>query len=274
MMIEYAYAKVNRSLRLTGKRPDGYHTLRSVMQTVSLRDELLYEPGGTFRFDCSDSRLDSPRNLCVKAAGAYFAASGVRPNGHLTLRKAIPFGAGLGGGSADAAAVLRLLQRVHDHPLSEPALLSLAAGLGADVPFCLHGGKALCEGIGEILTPLPDEPEEYLLILKPEGALSTADMYRMWDEAHPDGPETETEEGNDFEPLAFRLLPAVRELRDRLLVAGAREALMTGSGSAVFGRFDSPAACEEAETRVNENDGTTPGNAAAFSAACRTVARY
>ncbi len=273
-MIEYAYAKVNRFLRLTGRRPDGYHTLRSVMQTVSLRDELTYEPGSPFLFDCSDSRLDTPHNLCVKAAKAFFDASGIRPNGHLALRKAIPFGAGLGGGSADAAAVLRLLQEANGRPLSESSLFALALGLGADVPFCIHGGKALCEGIGEVLTILPDEPEEYLLILKPEGALSTAEMYRMWDEMHPGGPEQGPDSGNEFEPIAFRLLPVVQTLRDGLLHMGAREALMTGSGSAVFGRFDSLSACEEAENRLKNDRSLNLESGVAFTAVCRTIVRY
>lgn len=275
-MIEFAYAKINRFLRLIGKRPDGYHEIRTVMQTVSLRDELIFEPEGPFIFSCTDERLNSPRNLCVKAAEAYSEASGFAPGGSLTLRKSIPFGAGLGGGSADAAAVLRLLQRASAAPLPESDLLRLARKIGADVPFCLHGGKALCEGVGERVTALPDGPEEHLLILKPAGALSTEEMYRAWDRSRPNGENQgrSDDSGNDFEPIAFDLLPAVRALRDGLLRAGALEALMSGSGSAVFGLFSTARACEEAEESLKKGRLAGDGGGEVFSAVCRTVSRY
>lgn len=243
-----AYAKINLSLSVTGVRPDGMHTLRTVMQTVSLCDTVEVQKADELTFTCSEPTLAGEDNLCVKAAKAFFAAletrlaAGLMEGAAIHLEKHIPTGAGLGGGSSDAAAVLRLLNRLYGFPLREEVLFSLAVKLGADVPFCLYGGRCLCTGIGEELSPLPDEKERVLVIAKGEGSLSTAEMYRRLD-AHSGIPGAE----NDFEPVAIELLPEIGVLKRALTRLGGKEARMTGSGSALFAFFPS---MEEAVTAV------------------------
>ncbi|MBP5231449.1 MAG: 4-(cytidine 5'-diphospho)-2-C-methyl-D-erythritol kinase [Clostridia bacterium] len=275
---ESAPAKINRFLHVTGVRTDGYHNLCSLMQTVSLCDEIRFEPGpegSGLSFSCSVPELGGENNLCLTAANAFFEMTGRKPEGRMRLEKRIPHRAGLGGGSADAAAVLRLLRRVYSVPLTEEDILRTAAGIGADVPFCLHGGTALCEGIGDVLTPLPDpDPEIFLLAKGPEG-LSTAEMFRLIDEAGTFSEPGEDGPGNDFEPYACRLLPGIRTLLDGLTASGAAEALMSGSGSAVFGRFSSESEARLAEKslraafKAGSGDGTR-----LFTVVCRTVPRY
>lgn len=235
-----AYAKINLSLAVTGVREDGMHTLRTVMQTISLCDTVEVQKADTLTFTCSEPSLAGEDNLCVKAAKAFFAAAGLTEGASIRLEKKIPTGAGLGGGSADAAAVLRLLNRLYDFPLREEAMFSLAVKLGADVPFCLYGGKCLCTGIGEVLSPLPDEEERVLVIAKGPESLSTAEMYRRLDAF---GTVSGVE--NDFEPVAIELLPEIGNLKRVLTNHGGKDARMTGSGSALFAFFPS---MEEAVT--------------------------
>lgn len=234
-----AYAKINLSLALTGVREDGYHMLHSVMQTVSLCDTLWVELAETIEFTCSEPSLAGDKNLCVRAANAFYREAGLQCGARIHLDKHIPTGAGLGGGSADAAAVLRALNVLHGKPLTETSLLALGAALGADVPFCLHGGKCLCTGIGEILTPLPAEETLYLMIAKGTDGLSTPDMYRRMDAVR-DTWSSADRAGyfNDFEPVAESVLPDISYLKRRLNELGATVSMMSGSGSAVFGIFD------------------------------------
>lgn len=258
-----AYAKINLSLSVTGRRVDGMHTLCTVMQTVSLCDTVEVQKADTLTFTCSEPSLAGEDNLCVKAATAFFAAAGLTGGASIRLEKHVPTGAGLGGGSADAAAVLRLLNRLYDFPLQEETLFSLGAKLGADVPFCLYGGKCLCTGIGEELSPLPDGEEHVLVIAKGQGSLSTAEMYRRLD-ASGFTAGFGSGEGNDFEPVAIELLPEIGELRRALTALGGEEARMTGSGSALFAFFPSLQKAEiAAETLRRERN--------CFAVACRTV---
>lgn len=231
-----AYAKINLSLAVTGVRPDGMHTLRTVMQTISLCDLVEMQKADTLTFTCSEPSLAGEDNLCVRAAKAFFAAAGLAEGAFIRLEKKIPTGAGLGGGSADAATVLRLLNRLYDFPLPEEALFSLGERLGADVPFCLYGGKCLCTGIGEVLSPLPDEGEAALVVAKGKRSLSTAEMYRRLDSRGAAGKKNEL---NDFEPIAAELLPEIGDLKRVLTKIGGKGARMTGSGSAVFAFFPS-----------------------------------
>lgn len=234
-----AYAKINLSLAVTGVREDGYHTLDTVMQSVSLCDELEIKrcDGGNVRFFCTDKLLETPKNLCVRAADAFFAACGYSHGVEIRLDKQIPYGAGLGGGSADAAAVLRGLQALFGEPLMEAELYRLAATLGADVPFCLHGGKCRCTGIGEILQPLAEDAPYPLVIAKGASGLSTPDMYRRLDEMLARDAARVQAAANWFEPVAEEVLTDVTVLKKLLLANGAQFSQMTGSGSAVFGRF-------------------------------------
>lgn len=267
-MTRNAYAKLNLRLNVTGRRADGYHTVDTVMRSVSLCDAVSWEPGGdALRFSCSDRELEKDDNLCVRAADAFFRACGLPASGLLTLTKRIPCGAGLGGGSADAACVLRLLNDACGEKLSDGELYSLAAGLGADVPFCLHGGLARCGGIGERVAELPDDGEGIFVVAQGKERLSTAEMYRLLDGSFASGAE-QTGDGyyNAFQPVAEALLPGIGALRRRLLSFGAEHALLTGSGSAVFGVFP-----EEKRASVCAESLRSEG---LFAEVCRAIPRY
>lgn len=263
-----AYAKINRYLAVTGVRDDGYHTLQTVMQSVSLCDTLTLRAADEFGFSCSVPALNGTENLCVKAARAFAKQTRTElPPYALYLEKRIPVGAGLGGGSADAAAVLRLLNHLAPSPLSERELYGLACGLGADVPFCLHGGKCLCTGIGEVLTPLPCGETEYLVIARGQAGLSTPEMYRRLDTYAPWKHRTETPgRGNDFERAAIQALPDIALLKRELLSGGASEASMSGSGSAVFGVFASEETAHRQAASLRQKG--------FFAVSCRTVFAY
>lgn len=175
---------------MTGKREDGYHTLRSVFQSVSLCDFITVELDGTVTVRCSDGELDGRDNLCFKAAELFYETAEIVGGANIYIEKHIPKAGGLGGGSADAAAVLVALNELNGRPLSRERLLRAAVILGADVPFCAVGGTVLCEGIGEIMTELPPLAECFILITKKGEKSSTGDMYRALDKPtvrrHPD----------------------------------------------------------------------------------------
>ena len=268
---EAAYAKVNLTLDVLGRRSDGYHDLCSVMQAISLCDdvELHLDTGKPWEICCG--REDIPndeRNLAWRAAKEFFNAAGSEPDGlSIRITKRIPSQAGLGGGSADAAAVLRALNRWKDCPLSEYELCDLGAKVGSDVPFCVLGGTALAEGRGEKLTKLPDAPEMIFVVCKPELAFSTPELFRRLDEtAVSERPETEKmchalrrgdlrEIGkllcNVFEQAVIPDYPEIACIKSVMLEQGACGCVMTGSGSAVYGIFDklesARAACAELE---------------------------
>lgn len=234
-----AFAKINLTLAITGIREDGYHTLHTVMQQVSLHDVLTVEKADTITFTCTDETLAGEKNLCVKGAKAFFARASISGGANVHLEKSLPMGAGMGGGSADCAAVLNALNQLYGNPLTEEELLALGATLGADVPFCIKGGKCLCTGIGEVLTPLPSGETLYLVIAKGKESLSTPEMYRRADAARACWSNPEREGFyNDFEPVAEAVLPEISHLKRRLTELGASFAMMTGSGSAVFGIFE------------------------------------
>ncbi len=264
---EKAYAKLNLSLDVTRRREDGYHDLAMLMQTVSLCDEvrLRFREDGKVRAS-SNLRFvpGDERNLAVRAALCYLRAVGDSGRGlQIELRKQIPVGAGMGGGSADAAAVLRCLNRLYDSRLSRSELEELAQQIGSDVAFCVAGGTALAEGRGERLTDLPAMPACFFVICKPAFSISTPELYRKLDSApvriHPDTPGilTAVRTGdlkalcrrmyNVFEEIDDRRLRTVAEIKSRLLDHRAMGALMTGTGSAVFGVFareeEAKAAC-------------------------------
>ena len=262
-----AYAKINLDLHITGRRADGYHTLETTMQSVSLCDTVSYrKTGKPFAFSCSDASLENEKNLCVRAAKRFFEEAGIAPCGTLHLKKRVPYGAGLGGGSADGAAVLVLLNEAFGNPLPEEKLLSLASALGADVAFCLHGGKALCKGIGDEMTVLTDETPLLLVIAKGKDGLSTPEMYRRYDEKIASGEPIAEPPENDFEPIAEEALPEIAFLRDALTAAGAEYARMTGSGSAVFGVFADPKKAEKSAKALKK--------AGFFAKYCQTIPRY
>ena len=253
-----AWAKINLTLSITGKRKDGFHTLESVMQTVSFADTVSVKkiPSGIC-LHCSDPALPKNQdNLAYRAAKYYLEETKVKGGCEITLIKSVFSGAGLGGGSADAAAVLRCMETLF---CGGANLEKLAAHCGADVPFCLNPQTAFCEGIGEVITPLsfPNKRAVFAVIAQGKNTLSTPEVYRAYDhtanEKRALSPNKSTviqaiQSGdlqkiasvmhNDLELPAIVLCPDIAVLKDALLQNGAVAAQMTGSGSAVFGLFD------------------------------------
>lgn len=272
-LTEGAFAKINLTLDVPARREDGYHDICSVMQTISVRDdvEILLDESGEWKLCCD--REDIPQdenNLAWRAAEIFYRNLGGRPDGlEIRITKRIPSGAGLGGGSADAAAVLRALNRHHGYPLSVYALCELGAQVGSDVPFCVLCGTALVEGRGERLTKLPDAPEMFYVVCKPKLSFSTRELYRKLDETHITGrPDTQKMQaallsgdleavgkalGNVFEEAVVLENPEINYVKSIMMTYGAYGAQMTGSGSAVFGIFDSFEYAAVACTMLKEN---------------------
>ena len=263
---EKAYAKLNLTLDVLGKRPDGYHDLKSVMQTVSLYDtvELDLGTGEPWKLTCG--REDIPcdeRNLAWKAAKLYCDAVNLDPDG-MTIRieKRIPSGAGMGGGSADAAAVLRMLNRYYGNLLTLEELADLSAKIGSDIPFCVWGGTVMCEGRGEIMRRLPNCPQCVILGCKPEFSVSTPVLFRKIDSVkimkHPDNDAMERalETGdigaiareiyNVFDPVVSEDHPEITHIKNVCNSYGALASQMTGSGSVVFAVMPDVASAEQA----------------------------
>lgn len=258
-LTEGAFAKLNLTLDVLDRRPDGYHNLSSVMQTISIRDDVELILNDSDRWSLICDREDVPKdetNLAWCAAEVFFQTLGGRPDGlEIRLTKRIPSGAGLGGGSADAAAVLRALNRWREYPLSVYALCELGAQVGSDVPFCVLCGTALVEGRGERLTKLADAPEMFYVVCKPKLSFSTPELYRKLDETHvtrhPDAQQMQSALlsgdleavgkalGNVFEEAVVLDNPEINYIKSIFMTYGAYGAQMTGSGSAVFGIFDS-----------------------------------
>lgn len=250
----YCAAKINLSLDVTGKRPDGYHTLESIFQTVGVYDEITLSreqtPGIAMRCNKKSIPCDDT-NLAWKAAQAILDASGKKDGIFINLKKYIPSGAGMGGGSADAAGVLYALNKMLDCGFSNEELREIGLMLGADVPFLLMGGTAYVEGIGEKMTPLTPLPELQLVIVKGRKSISTPAAYKAIDEmAAPVHPDTEgmlaaiaTQNMPQLCECCGNLFEQVTECDDvfrakqRLMECGALCAVMTGSGAAVFGIF-------------------------------------
>lgn len=253
-----SFAKINLGLKLLGRRADGFHELRTVFQTIDLHDRLTFTPRRDRRLvlTCTDPRVPlNSKNLVVRAARALLAAAKLRTGLNIALEKRIPLGAGLGGGSSNAAATLLALNRLFGLKLPLCQLLELARGLGADVPFFLIGGRVLGIGRGDELFPLPDTKPRALLLAAPAFSISTAEAYRKASlrltKKQPANNMARFGLGvfekerafelfeNEFEDVLFPEYPELRRLKRALLAAGAQHAQMTGSGSTVFGVFAS-----------------------------------
>jgi len=233
-----SYAKINWSLRITGRREDGYHDLETIFQTISLHDMLTFREAHQLSLACDDPTIPTDEtNLVIRAARALGS-----PPVAIELRKRIPAGGGLGGGSSNAAATLVALSNMFevDAPLPEVAL-----SLGSDVPFFLVGGTAYATGRGEVLTPLPPRAGIPLLLLLPQERVMTAEAFRMLRSFSPPA-GVGGALVNDFEEPVFERLPRLRALKERLYAAGAAWAGMSGSGSTIVGAFRSPDARDEA----------------------------
>jgi len=263
-----ALAKINLDLRVLEKRADGYHELRTIFQTISLADSLdiAFTPSGETEIAIDDA-LGIADNLAARAARMALEAMGARGSVRIRLTKRIPMGAGLGGGSSDAAAVLLALPVLAGGALDWPVLAGLARELGSDVPFFLMGGSAVGIGRGTELFPLPDRPPVRGLLAVPRVHVSTAEAYRalsprlttelqqnkifsfqsqVWDVSRA------IPAANDFEPAVFERHPELAAVKQRLLAGGASPALMTGSGSALFGLFPDAKAVSSALATLGE----------------------
>ena len=261
-----AAAKINLSLDVVGKRPDGYHLLATVMQSVAWSDRVYLEldrqgNGLMLLSDTPGIPLDE-RNIAYRAARLFLEAAGLDAGVRIYLEKRIPEAAGLAGGSSDAAAVLAGLSELSSHPLSRGHLFELAAQVGADVPFCLAGGTVLCEGIGEILTPLPPLQTTPLLLVKPDFGLKTPWVFSQLDLGHlgprPDHPRllaalargdlaaAQSCTANVLETVSTMAHPELGQLKSRLAALGSTMAMMSGSGPTIFGLFADTDARDEA----------------------------
>lgn len=289
MITRKAYAKVNITLDVLGKREDGYHIVKMLMHSVNLYDVLTFEKIDTgIEFSMTEDNPVVPAdktNLVYRAAEAVIKEAGlspdtVSPGVRITLEKNIPAAAGLAGGSTDAAATLKGGNELLGYGISEERLSEIGASLGADIPYCLMGGTALSEGIGEVLTPLPDFPEATFVLVKPECNVSTGAVYKAIDETdimEEDRPDTDSivkmlyyEQGesanlgtlrriapcmkNVLQLVTLPLHPEIGEIIECLENAGAVKAMMSGSGPTVFAIFDDEKLAEKALTEVKQLD--------------------
>jgi 4-diphosphocytidyl-2-C-methyl-D-erythritol kinase len=254
-----ARAKINLALDVLGRRPDGYHELRSLMQTLALCDRVvvraLPDSHPPVALACAGQEVPGgPDNLAYRAALLYADRYGLRQPVSISLRKRIPGAAGLAGGSSDGAAALLGLRHLFGRPARVEELEELALALGADVPFCLRGGTALAEGVGEQLTPLPDPPPVAVLLAKPPFPVATGAVFQALDAVriqtrpdidgivgrlYRDLPGAARLFYNVLEPVTTGWHPEVARLKAAMLAQGALAALMSGSGPSVYGYYPS-----------------------------------
>ncbi len=260
-----AHAKVNLTLDVTGRRADGYHLVSMVMQSIGLHDVVTVtaDTGSDTIVVATTSEVlpTDQSNLCYRAAEQFFSETQVRNGGVLIeVQKNIPIAAGLAGGSTDAAAVLTLLNCLYETNLTDEQLSAMALKLGADVPFCLCGGTMLAEGIGEVLTRLPDAPNPIVLLCTPPIDVSTAEIYRALDDCvisrHPDNAAMKQaileqnlmslseQLENVMQPVTAGRYPEISDICQTMLDGGAMGAVMSGSGPTVFGLFSDIQAAE------------------------------
>jgi 4-diphosphocytidyl-2-C-methyl-D-erythritol kinase len=263
-MLNYrAPAKINLVLEVLGKRDDGYHEIRSLVQTINLCDVLEFKVANEISLECSEPDLEIPDNLVVRAAEALKEASGYKKGARIKLEKHIPWGTGLGGGSSDSATTLVALNRLWDLKLSISDLVVLAAKLGSDVPFFIHGGAALIEGRGEKIMPLPAAPARYFVLLIPPSSkipdktrrlYSLLETQHFTDGSHVDRALKSWSSGkrltpglffNVFERVAFEAFPGLEDYRKRFEEAGARDIHLAGSGPALFASVNTEAEAEK-----------------------------
>lgn len=266
-----ALAKINLGLDVLGKRENGYHDVRMIMQSIYLYDEVRLdrseEPG--IRVKTNLGFLPTGEgNIAYKAAQMLKDEFGIGPGIDITLNKHIPVAAGLAGGSTDAAAVLFGLNRMFGLKLTREQLMERGVKLGADVPYCIMRGTVLAEGIGEELTVLPDMPKCTVLIAKPPVSVSTRVVYEALDAGeivdHPDIDgiieglkagnlkKIASSMGNVLEGVTIPMHPVIEQIKEEMKAAGALNAMMSGSGPTVFGLFENRAAARDAQRRIRE----------------------
>ncbi len=256
MIVLRSPAKINISLDLTGRRNDGYHLLRTVMQTISLSDIIRMEKleSAQIKISCNVPYIPTDeRNIVHKIATAFFDYTGIDAGVYVRLKKYIPSGAGLGGGSSNGAAVLEGLCRLYDVTMTKDQRVRLTEKIGADIPFFVYGGTALCEGIGEKVTPLSSLPQCWIVIAKPKASLSTASVFsslqipQVFEISSTDTVLEKLEKGdiceifrysqNALEDAAIAKCPVIANIKKTMYSQGAVFSMMSGSGSAVYGVF-------------------------------------
>ena len=266
-----AYAKINLSLDVTGRLDNGYHLVDMIMQTVNIYDELSFERTDgeiVLESDCGELPLDE-NNLIYKAIRLIQEECGVTGGLRVFLKKNIPIAAGMAGGSTDCAATLMAMNELYGLKLGTKRLMELGVKLGADVPYCILGGTARAQGIGEKLTRLPNCPAMKLLVAKPDLNVSTKEVYTGLDALenlpHPgvddmvcaiesgNGRAVAAGLGNVLECVTIPLHPVIREIKDRMLELGAINSLMSGSGPTVFGIYEKDEELQKAYEALAES---------------------
>ncbi|WP_297435316.1 4-(cytidine 5'-diphospho)-2-C-methyl-D-erythritol kinase [uncultured Clostridium sp.] len=264
-----AYAKINIALDAVGKREDGYHLLRMIMQTVDIYDEIELKKNNTNKINVTTDKYYLPtdeKNLAFKAAKLFKDTYGIKDGVDISIKKNIPVSAGMAGGSSDAATVLFLMNKVFNKNISKTSLEKLAVKIGADVPYCIDGGTALCEGIGEKITKLKPFKDKILIVVKPNFGVSTKDIYRDLDitkiHKHADidgiircmGRDelygVSTRMRNVLENVTIKKHRVIREIKDEMRNAGAVGTMMSGSGPTVFGFFEDMLVAQKAYDRM------------------------
>ncbi len=282
------YAKVNLTLDIVGRREDGYHLLRSVMQQIKLGDSVALRRNGqkgiklnlelspAVRQNTREELSTGPDNLAIRAARMLLEDAHREEGIEIRLMKNIPLAAGMAGGSTDAATVLKGLNMLLDLGYSEERLCTIGAKLGADIPFCIKGGTVMCEGIGECMTPLPSVEGIPVLLAKPPIGVSTKEVYTLFDEKFPHpaatldndalmallkGPHATLSAsslvpylGNVLQDVTESLHPEIRQLRETMLKLGASGALMSGSGPTVFGLFEDISSRDKALHQLEDSN--------------------
>ena len=272
-LIKKAYGKINLGLDVLRRRPDGYHEVKMIMQMVDIYDTLTFEKREDDQIVLSANREEIPcdeSNLIYKAAKLLFDYKQVAYGVNIHLEKKIPVAAGMAGGSTDAAATFTGLNELFELGVSQQELMELAVKVGADVPYCILGGCALSEGIGEVLTPLPNPPYCEMVIAKPDINVSTKYVYENLNlpelKTHPDidGMREAIEAGslegiierleNVLESVTVKKYGIIQDIKDEMISLGASNAIMSGSGPTVFGFFGSKEEAEAAKEKILEKE--------------------
>lgn len=269
-----APAKVNMALDVTGVREDGYHLMRMINFSVGLKDELIIRSSKDLVLTCSDPEIPTgSSNLIIRIAEKLKKTFGIEEGAEIDLKKSIPMQAGLAGGSADGAAALVGLNRLWNLGLEGEELYRFGAEVGADIPYCCFNRPALVEGIGEIITPIENFPKLFILGVKPPVDISTPEAFKRLD-FHGDYPRPDIDgllealtrrdldavaekAGNAFEVPIFDRYSEIGEIKNKMIEAGARFAVMSGSGSTIIGYFESADKAREAETFFADGSNTT-----------------
>lgn len=268
--IAKSYAKINLTLDVLGKLPNGYHEVRMIMQTVNLFDLIIVDKvqrGIRISTNCKYIPTND-KNIAYKAAKQFFERSGISGGAKILIRKNIPVSAGLAGGSGNGAAVLCALNTLYGMPLGDTEVYELAKNLGADVPYCIMGGTCLAEGIGEKLTSLSPLPDFPVVLVKPDVSISTAEIYKRIDEEkdilHPDTDAAlDAVENRNYEKLfgnmqnvmeavTKKICPQISKISAEMYDFGAKAALMSGSGPTVYGIFEDNASAMKAFDALSE----------------------